>query len=229
MQVKILHLIEGAKQAEGLTVLIDVFRAFTVQCYAVGNGARRIIPVGDIEKAYSLKAKNPEYVLIGEREGKRQEGFDYGNSPSDIAQVNFSGRTIVQTTSAGTQGIVNATHADEIITGCFANARAIIDYIRSRNPEKVSLVCMGLAGKKESLEDTLFAEYVRNALEGKHSDFPGIVDRLRSSESGRDFLDNKKAWKPKGDFDLCLSLDKFYFVLKARTEGDIIVLDKVIP
>ena len=33
MKVKRLQLIEGAKQAEGLTVIIDVFRAFSLECY----------------------------------------------------------------------------------------------------------------------------------------------------------------------------------------------------
>ncbi len=31
--INILHLIEGAKQAKGLMVIIDVFRAFSLECY----------------------------------------------------------------------------------------------------------------------------------------------------------------------------------------------------
>ena len=84
MEVKILHLIDGAKQARGLTVIIDVFRAFSVACYAFGNGARKIISVGDIDLAYKLKKENPGYLLIGERGGKKPKGFDYGNSPTQI-------------------------------------------------------------------------------------------------------------------------------------------------
>ena len=55
MQIEILHLIEGAKQARGLAVIIDVFRAFSTTCYAVRNGAAKIIPVGDVDLAYRLK------------------------------------------------------------------------------------------------------------------------------------------------------------------------------
>ena len=33
MEIRILELIEGAKKAEGLTVIIDVFRAFSLECY----------------------------------------------------------------------------------------------------------------------------------------------------------------------------------------------------
>lgn len=37
-EVKILRLIEGAKMAEGLTVIIDVFRAFSLECYLYDMG-----------------------------------------------------------------------------------------------------------------------------------------------------------------------------------------------
>ena len=32
MKISICHLIEGAKKADGLTVIIDVFRAFSLEC-----------------------------------------------------------------------------------------------------------------------------------------------------------------------------------------------------
>ena len=87
MNIEILHLIEGAKKAEGLTVIIDVFRAFSTACYAVRNGAKEIIPVGDLKIAYQLKEENPNSVLIGERGGKIQPGFDFGNF--DMLGSNF--------------------------------------------------------------------------------------------------------------------------------------------
>ena len=143
MQIKILDLIEGAKQARGLTVIIDVFRAFSTACYVVRNGARQIIPVGDIDLAYKLRDKNPDYILMGERKGKMLPGFDYGNSPTEIQTVDFSGKTVIQTTSAGTQGFANAKDADELISGSLVNAEAIVSYIKKKSPEEVSLVCMG--------------------------------------------------------------------------------------
>ena len=39
-QIEIFHLIEGAKQADGLVVVIDVFRAFSMECYLYACGAR---------------------------------------------------------------------------------------------------------------------------------------------------------------------------------------------
>ena len=216
MKIKILHLIDGAKQARGLTVIIDVFRAFSTACYVFGNGAKKIIPLGDIDIAHKLKKENPNFLLIGERFGKKPEGFDYGNSPTQIENVDFTDKTIIQTTSAGTQGIANATNADEIITGGFVNLQAIINYIKKQNPEEVSLVAMGSSGIRIADEDTLCAEYIKNALENKTNDFSKIVNHLREYRSAHKFFDPTIDWAPERDFTLCLSLDKFNFVLKVE-------------
>lgn len=88
-----------------------------------------IIPVGDADLACRLKKENPSFLLAGERHGKILEGFDMGNSPSQNRSINVNGKTVVHTTSAGTQGIANAIHADVILGGSFVNARATAEYI----------------------------------------------------------------------------------------------------
>ena len=180
------------------------------------NGAKKIIPLGDIDIAYKLKKENSNFILIGERSGKKPEGFDYGNSPTQIENVDFTGKTIIQTTSAGTQGIANATNADEIITGSFVNIKAIINYIKNQSPEKISLVPMGLDGIHITDEDKLCAEYIKNALENKTNDFSKVINHLREYRSADKFFDSTIDWAPESDFDLCLSLDKFNFVLKVE-------------
>ena len=220
MKIRTLHLIGGAKKAGGLAVIIDVFRAFSTACYVFENGAKKIIPVGNIGIAYKLKKENPGFLLIGEREGKRPPGFDYGNSPAQIENADFVGKTVVQTTSAGTLGIANAANADEIITGSFVNAQAIVNYIKKRKPGEVSLVCMGNAGTRITDEDALCAEYIRNGLENKANDFPKILKHLMGYESAQKFFDPAKDWAPERDFGLCLALDKFNFVLKAEHDGE---------
>ena len=221
MTVEILQLLEGARKARGLTVIIDVFRAFSTACYAYGSNIERIYPVGDLEKAYQLKQINPEYILVGERNEQKPEGFDYGNSPSQLMTGNLSGKTMVHTTSSGTQGIANATHADEILTGSFVNAQAIINYIRKQNPEKVSLVCMGYSCQYPTDEDTLLAVYIKNELEGISNDFPAMVEQIRKGDGARFFAPEKQDWAPVADFDLCLSLNRFNFVLKVEIENDL--------
>ena len=227
MTVEILQLLEGARKAQGLTVIIDVFRAFSTACYAYGSNIQRIYPVGDLEKAYQLKQINPEYILVGERNEQKPEGFDYGNSPSQLMTGNLSGKTMVHTTSSGTQGIANATHADEILTGSFVNALAIINYIRKQNPEKVSLVCMGYSCQYPTDEDTLLAVYIKNELEGIPNDFPAMVEQIRKGDGARFFAPEKQDWAPVADFDLCLSLNRFNFVLKVEQENDLNYLRKI--
>lgn len=216
MRIEILQLLEGAKKAKGLTVIIDVLRAFSVACYAYGQGAEIIIPVGDIERAYELKKGNPDYLLVGERNEQKPEGFDFGNSPSQVMQHDMSGKTIIHTTSSGTQGIVNTLHTDEIITGSFVNAQAIIEYIKRKNPDRVSLCCMGYALQYPIEEDTYCAEYIKNALEGKPNDFSTMKEIIKNT-SGRRFFDPAKAsFSPPIDFELCMALDAFDFVLKVE-------------
>lgn len=216
MKIEILHLLEGARKACGLTVIIDVFRAFSTACYAVQNGAEQIIPVGDLKLAYQLKKENPGFILIGERGGVIQPGFDYGNSPSQIENIPFAGKTIVQTTSAGTQGFANANAADELISGSFVNADAIVLYVRARSPERVSLVCMGSEAVEPNAEDSLCGLYIKDLLLGEKTDPQGIIEQIRNSSSSRKFFDPAMGWAPQRDFELCLDISRFGFVLRAE-------------
>ena len=57
-------MVEGAKEARGVAVIIDVFRAFTVEAYLMNNGAGKIIPVGDMNLAYDYKKANPDAIFL---------------------------------------------------------------------------------------------------------------------------------------------------------------------
>ena len=220
MNIKILQLIEGAKQATGLTVIIDVFRAFTVEAYLVNNGVEKLIPVGDKQIAYDYKEKYKDCILIGERRGIMLEGFDYGNSPTQIEKIDFSGKTVVHTTSSGTQGIANAKNAKEILTGSLVNAKAIAEYIKMQNPEDVSLVCMGNGGVSLAEEDTLCTNYIKCLLEGKNLNLDNKIERLKSV-AGKRFFDPKlQDIFPERDFYLSTELNKFNFVLKLEKDNE---------
>ena len=212
MKISICHLIEGAKKADGLTVIIDVFRAFSLECYLYAMGAREIRPVGRIEEAFAWKNEDPECLLAGERGGKMCEGFDFGNSPSAAEKIDVRGKRIIHTTSAGTQGVVNAVHAEEIIGGALVNARAIAAYIKKKNPEKVSLVCMGNGGVRPAAEDELCAEYIRALLLDER------VQHLRI-QGGEHFFDpERQEIFPEADFWRCIEYDKFDFVVRIERD-----------
>ena len=218
VNIEILQLLEGARRAKGLTVIIDVFRAFSVECYALAAGASAILATGDIDEAYRLQQLYPDAYLVGERGGMKCEGFHFGNSPSELSKADLSGRMIIHTTSAGTQGIANAYGADEIITGSLVNAAAAADYIRRKSPEHVSLVCMGLSGKEETAEDTLCAVYIKALLEGRPIDISDSIHDLRRT-SGRKFFDpvQQQAF-PQPDFGMCTQLNLFPFVIRANAQ-----------
>ena len=227
MKIEILQLLEGAREATGLAVIIDVFRAFSTVCYAINRGAGQVYPVGSIEDAFSLKMRFPGALLVGERNERKPEGFDFGNSPSHILEGDMKGKTIIHTTSSGTQGIVNCRNADQIITGSFVNAGAIVRYIRKSNLQVVSLVCMGYACQYPTDEDTLCAEYIRNEVFGLASHWEKISEVIRYGTGARFFEPESQAWAPSSDFDLCLQRNIFDFVLKAEKENDIFVLKKI--
>ena len=222
MDIQILHMVEGAKQAVGLTVIIDVFRAFTVETYLMRNNAQKIIPVGDVQIAYDYKKAHPDTTLLcGERHGKIIDGFDYGNSPSDLEHLDLSGKTVIHTTSAGTQGIANAIHADEILTGSLVNAKAIAAYIKAKAPEKVSLVCMGLMANKQTEEDNLCAEYIKSLLEGTPlPDIYAQMDDLKNTSGAKFFDPAQNHVFPRRDFELCVKLNSVPFVLRLKKDPD---------
>ena len=156
MEIRVERREEGAQKAEGHTVMIDVFRAFTLQAYAFHQGCEKIILVQSAEQAFDLKRSHPEYILTGERDGVKIPGFDLGNSPSAVARMDLKGKTLVHTTTNGVNGIRYARHADQIVTGAFVNAKATAEYLKRCHPDVVSLVAMGWRNR-DTEEDRLCA------------------------------------------------------------------------
>ena len=214
MQVECLDFVAGARAARGLAVIIDVFRAFSVACYATAGGARRIHPVAAIEDARALMAEHPDWLSIGERHARRLEGFDFGNSPTDIAAADLQGRTLIHTTHAGTQGLTAATGAEEVLTGSLVNAAAICRYIAARRPERVSIVRMGQDARERCAEDDLCAELLVARLAGREFDTGRVRERLAGAPAAQKFFDPAADWAPRTDFDLCTDVDRFDFVLR---------------
>ena len=227
MEINILQLIQGSKEARGLVVVIDVFRAFSTACYLFDGGAEQIIPVEHVEEAFQLKEKMPHVITLGERSERKVPGFDFGNSPTHILQEDLKNKTIVMTTSSGTKGIVNATLADQIITGSFVNAGAIIRYIRQQKPSVVSFVCMGYECRYPTQEDTFLAEYLRDTLLDKETDFVQMKNLLAVGDGARLLDPANHQWSPSTDFDLCLDINRFDFVLKVEQRDNLNVLKKI--
>jgi 2-phosphosulfolactate phosphatase len=213
-EVRTLHLLEGARAATGLVVVIDVFRAFTLAPCAFARGARRIRLVATAAEALDLKAADPELLLAGEEDGRPLPGFDFSNSPAALLQADLAGRTLVLRTSAGVQGLLAVDPCREVLTGSFINAAATLAWIRARQPELVSLVCMGWSAAERSAEDEACAAYLAAALAGEPTDFAPVPATLRRDPCGAKFFDPAQPWFPPEDFEVCLRLSALDFVLR---------------
>jgi 2-phosphosulfolactate phosphatase len=220
MKVEILEFVEGARMAKGVTVIIDVFRAFSVACYAFDAGAAGIIATSGVDQAFGLKKKYSNSVLVGERDEKKIPGFDFGNSPTEIIQADLSGKIVIHTTTAGTQGLINATRADIVLTGSFVNASAIVRFIKSVQPSLVTLVAMGYRATESAEEDLLCADYIKDGLFDKNSVTEEKIGSLMTGGGKRFFNPENINFSPPSDFFLCTLKDRFNFVLRAETRTD---------
>jgi 2-phosphosulfolactate phosphatase len=217
LQVRVVDHVAGARDAQGVAVVIDVFRAFSVAAYAFSRGAATVIPVAEVDYARELKRQHPDWLLIGERHARPLPGFDCGNSPTDLLKLDLAGRTIIHTTHAGTQGLTAVPDSVETLTGALVNAGAIVRYLQALQPEMVTIVRMGHEARENCDEDDICAELLRSRLLGAPTPVAGIRERLRKASSAAKFFDPACDWAPEGDFDLCTRVDEFDFILRRES------------
>ena len=212
MQIRRLQLLNGARDATGLAVVIDVLRASSHILTLFTRGAERVIPVATLEEARERKAADPRVVLAGERGGLPPRDFDLGNSPVEAQSMEFAGKTVILTTSAGSKGMVAAAGADQVVVGCFLNAAAVVRHILEVQPKVVSLIALGTRGEIPSPEDDLAAEYMQHLLEGGHLDADAFFETIRVHPEGRKFSDPENHRYRVEDLDFCLRTDVFPLV-----------------
>lgn len=218
MNIRIDSLLGGAERARGAVVIIDVFRAFTTAAVALARGADKIIVVGGVEEALALRAAGVGQICMGEVGGVMPRGFDLGNSPFDASQALLEGRTIIQRTSAGTQGIVAAAHAEQLYAGSLVTATATTRALRAHAPEQVTLVAMGLDGKARTDEDELCAIHLRNLLQGRPGSISGTRDVILAGPQIPDFADPAKPHLHPNDLDIALDIDRYDFAVRITAE-----------
>jgi 2-phosphosulfolactate phosphatase len=228
MKVVRKSLIQGAKRAQGVAVIIDVFRAFTVTPLFFHYGAQGVIFVGKPEEAFSLQQGQPDLVLAGEVEERLIPGFDLGNSPSELIQKPdgfLDGRTVVQRTSAGVIGVLSALDsAETVILGSYVMARAISRYILSQDPlpKIVTIVAMGSRGVTRAPEDEGCADYIEHLITGSPYDHIQSLKNIAFYETAQKFIRGDREYLPREDPLICLQRNLFDFVLKAARENGVV-------
>ncbi len=145
---------------DAIVVVVDVLRATSAICTAIHHGVERMIPVASLEEAYSYKKKG--FLVAAERDAVKQDGVDFGNSPFHFMSPELEGKTIVISTTNGTQAIDAARDAHRIAIGSFLNLNALAEWLEIQD-KPVVVLCAGWKNRF-NLEDSLFAGALANAL-----------------------------------------------------------------
>jgi 2-phosphosulfolactate phosphatase len=223
VQFQRLSLDESA-HAKGTVVVIDVIRAFTSACYAFSAGAEKILLVSEIEHALELREKFPGALLMGEVGGGPIEGFDFSNSPAHYIDHDLSGLCLIQRTSNGTQGVIRAMGAYEIVAASFVCAGATARYIQKQAPAIVTFVITAWHANspepQNGDEDAACADYIEALLTTGNPDPTPYLARVANSPTGKLFQSNTRPEYPATDLPYCLQLDRFNFALPIQRQPD---------
>jgi 2-phosphosulfolactate phosphatase len=204
------------EKAKGLCVIIDVLRAFTTAAYAFHRGAKEIILVPSKEEAFAKLRDNPSLILIGEEHGLPIQGFHFGNSPKQLQNELFTGCTLVQRTSAGTQGVALCTNSQGMLLASFVVAESTISYIQALAPSQISFI---ITGTRNGDEDLAFAEYASERLNGNDVPLEPFLRRVQASPCGHMFTDPLRPELAKEDLDLSVQANRFSFAMEVKKRG----------
>ncbi len=218
-------------------VVIDVLRASSSIVTAMSNGARKVIPVEDMDAAVRI-ARNMDpndYLLCGEKNGNKIEGYHLGNSPLEYDAETVADKTLILNTTNGTKAIKKAALANRIYVGCFLNQNSILEALKEHD-DAIVLICSGWQGRL-SLEDTLFAgslisqmcggKLPENTKDGVKVAF-GLYEKfggdLEAAIGSSDHAKRLKELVPDGDIPFASQVDRFD-VLPGMKDGILINLN----
>jgi 2-phosphosulfolactate phosphatase len=205
-----------AHEATGAVVVVDVLRAFSTAAYALASGAAQIYLVGSVAEALAFKADHPGTLAMGEEHGRRPAGFDFANSPVELGSADMAGRTIVQRTSAGTQGVVAALAAERLWCAALviasATARAVLD--AGLGAPTYIITGWGSGSPGGGVDDLATAELIERARLGLPLDAAATAARVTSSEEAIRTLSIGEGHVHPEDVDRSVAVDAFDFAME---------------
>jgi 2-phosphosulfolactate phosphatase len=133
--------------------VVDVLRATTVIPTALAAGAPRILPAATLDEARKLHAALPpgRALLCGERDGKRVDGFDLGNSPLEYTPARVAGRVLVHASTNGSRALAAAAGARLAVAASLVNAGAVARRLLASGADPVLVACGN--GGRPAIED----------------------------------------------------------------------------
>jgi len=213
--VNIIHVtgIEGAREARGMVVVIDVLRSFTVSAYALAGGARECRLVKTVAEARALADATPGALLCAEEDALPVEGIPISNSPTMILEQDLQGRVLIQRSTAGTQAVA-AVQGGDIFASSLVVATATAQACVLRNPETLTIVASA-----DHPEDHACARYIDAVIRGEHPDLHRLLQPLRGSERYQRALSGIWPGFPTKDLELALVADRFAFAMPVTRES----------
>jgi 2-phosphosulfolactate phosphatase len=207
----------------GAVVVVDVIRAFTTAAYAFGAGAVAIHLVGTVDEALEFKSRHPGTLAVGEDHGLRPHGFDFPNSPAMISRADLTGRTLVQRTSAGTQGALAARDADRLWVASLACATATARAVNAAELGPAIYVITGHFADEPDhtgADDVLAADTIEHIRLGRSVDARAVAaDLLATDEAARTLRLGPEHCDP-ADIEFASRLDAFDFAMEVHRDLD---------
>jgi 2-phosphosulfolactate phosphatase len=169
----------GEQTPAPVGVVVDVLRATSTMTQALAAGYRRVLCCAEIDEARALAATEGPAKLAGERRLEHIEGFDFGNSPSEVAGQPAA-ETLILSTTNGTRLLVDAAaRFDRVYVGSLLNLDAVARAAREAG-EDVAVLCAGVLGQL-TLDDAYCAGRIAEALGGEPADSAAVAIRLAHS------------------------------------------------
>ena len=223
MDIRIGSLYRGAQEARGTVVIIDVFRAFTTDAVAFSKGAKKIVLVAEVEEALKLREQGVGEICMGEVDGIRPDGFDLGNSPYEMLDADVAGKSLIQSTRAGTVGMSAAVNASQIYAGSLVLAASTVKAVLDDAPDLVTIVAMGAEARVHADEDEQCAFYMRNLLQGRKSDRDAVRALVLAGAEAQKYADPEQPQFHPEDRDMALQIDSVDFAIKVGREDGLLV------
>lgn len=144
-----------------VAVVLDVLRATSSIITLFDRGAASIGLAGSVDEARTAAKSRPGVLLCGETGGLPPYGFDYGNSPTEFAALDMTGKHLLMATTNGTAAVRACREAPAVLVGAILNANAVIREALElvRGLQGLLLVCSGRQGQFV-LDDAVAAGYL---------------------------------------------------------------------
>lgn len=187
-------------ESSDVSIMVDALRASTTITLALNN-FKKIIPCFTPEQAFKLKDELGG-VIAGERNGKKIEGCELGNSPSALKDYRTSEEILILTTTNGTR--ILESMQSKVLVGSMVNAKSAASKSIRLAANHIDVVMAGVKGKfaiedylaageilywiKDSLDECEMSEYAQTAILATR-DYESLKESFLNSRTAKRLIE----------------------------------------